>query len=292
VEIGVIAMGTRRTSAQIIAATLIAFLGAVWTGAAVQIPQGGYLYADHHDDLMMPADGITVEGWFHLDAYPPEGVLRVPLVMKPASYAIVLIDRPKVFFLNPDSVDVGPFVQLRFSDYSSKAVNKSLRCDTIDRDSKKRWPDANPIPAREWMHVAFEMRDEGARHMFAYYLNGERLGRIGNSFVGGVDAPLYIGGAPASSPCAELGVRYTSWPGSVAIVRVSRGIRYDRRLFFPEWDLPVDDDTVALWRLFASAGTYQDLSGNGHTLFTANPLPVSPTSKLATTWGRLRTPPR
>ena len=266
----------------------MAFLGVVWTGGAVHIPAGGYLYAEHHNDLMMPADGITVEGWFYLDEYPAEGAFLAPLITKPGSYSIVLVDRPK--FGLARVVDPGPYVQLNFWDHDSHAIDGRLFCGGFRGRSAWSIPDANPVPAGEWMHVAFEMRDRQGDALTSYYLNGGRLvGRGQWSHVGEWDAPLYVGGMPEPNPCFPW-TQHVSWPGSVDAIRVSRGARYDQDLFVPERDLHVDEDTIALWRLDGLADAHADLSGNGHALVSGGSLPVSPRPKLATTWGMLRTP--
>ena len=147
-------MRTRRTSAATTTVTLIVFLAAVWTGAAVHIPTGGYLYADHHDDLMMTPDGITVEGWFYLDAYPPEGTFRASLIAKPGSYAIDLAERPRRG--RARVVDLGPFVELEFWDIETTRVVGGQRFGVMFH-GRGVLPD--PVSAAKWMHVALEMRD-------------------------------------------------------------------------------------------------------------------------------------
>jgi hypothetical protein len=176
------------------AATLTAFLFAAAANAAIQIPEGGYLAAEHHDDLVMTPDGITVEGWFYLDEYPAAGELYAPLIMKPASYAIVLVDRPKVGIARV--VAPGPYVQLMFYDMDSQIVDGLLFCGAFGGRSSMGIPDANPLPAAEWMHVAFEMLDLKDGGMLSYYLNGKRVGKLAESLVGGADAGFYIGGVP------------------------------------------------------------------------------------------------
>jgi hypothetical protein len=277
-------MATRRTSSAITTAALVVAIGASCAHAAVEIPAGGYLYADHHDELMMTPDGITVEGWFYLDEYPPEGEFLAPLILKPGSYAIFLADRVKFARL----VDPGPYVQLDFWDYLGAPVPGRFGCSGYHEGTMWLNPDTNRIPSGEWMHVAFEMRDRDGDILFSKYLNGRRMqGRRWVSFVGESDAPFYIGGVPRPHACSYR-PRYASWPGAVDAVRVSRGVRYDRDAFAPEPDLRVDESTIALWRLDGPAAAYEDLSGNGHTLASGGTLPVLPKPKLATTWGALK----
>lgn len=239
-----------------------------------------------HTGLVMSGEGITVEGWFYLDEYPAEGTLFAPLIMKPASYAIVLTDRPKLGIAR--LVDPGPYVQLKYYDYGSHVFDGALFCDTFAGRSVLALPDKTPIPTAEWMHVAFELRDEGDGAMLSYFLNGMRLGKLGESWVGESDAPFFIGGVPAWSPCLDLPPR--SWPGKVDAVRVSRGVRYDTDVFVPERELRVDKDTIALWNFDGPAATYEDQAGNGHTLSPTGSLSVSARGKLATAWAVLRTP--
>jgi hypothetical protein len=280
-------MTTCCTSAAVHAVILITCLFAATASAAIQIPEGGYLAAEHHDDLVMAPDGITIEGWFYLDEYPAEGPLFAPLVVKPGSYAIALVDRPKIGMARV--IDPGPYVQLQFYDHRSDIPDAWMLCDGVVGRSATAIPDTNPVPAAEWMHVAFEMVDFDDGGALSYYLNGVRLGEKPESWVDESRAPFCIGGVPIAGPCL-LGLQPRSWPGKIDAVRVSRGVRYGADVFAPERDLRVDRDTIALWAFDGPAATYEDLSGNGHTLSAVGSLRVSPQSKLATTWAALRLP--
>ena len=264
--------------------------------AAIEMAQGGYLYAEHHEDLTNAEGGLTVEGWFYLNAFPEverrrEGEDRrrylMPLLAKPGSYHIVL---------EPTFSDIEGDDEFEI-DFSLYGGDDTGLCALSRARTAFRVPNPNPLRAKEWTHVAFEVAELADSTRYNVYFQGERItsrtlvecSRVwameSRFAVGGIDVDEFrLGWIPRPARLYET----PSWDGSIESVRISRGLRYDQRLFAPDRDLRADADTLAHWRFDAPAPRYEDLSGNGHTLFSGGTLPVRTEDALTTTWGSLK----
>ncbi len=274
---------------RMLSVALLALCVATSSDAALQIAADGYLYAEHHADLVGIADGITVEGWFHLEEHPAEHDV-MPLFTKPGSYGVDLRGRPGF----PALGDVPPYVQLVAITYPpGDMLDGHVHCGLLAGHARREIPDPNPFVTGVWVHVALSLQPPPNPN-WALYLDGVLMSSpdVPEVDVGEWNSRFMVGGMGAAEaarwPCLPK-ENLDTWAGSIDTMRVSRGIRYRGAvLFAPERELRVDRTTVALWRFGGPAATYEDESGNGHTLFSAGTLPVSPAGKLGTTWAGLK----
>jgi len=264
--------------------------------AAIEMAEGGYLYVDHHEDFTNAEGGLTVEGWFYLNAFPEVERRRggeefrmyaMPLLAKPGSYHIAL--EPTFSDIEGDDDFEINFILYRGDDTGQCARSRARTAFRV--------PNPNPLRTKEWTHVAFEAAEFADSTRYNVYFQGERIrsralvecfrvwAMASRFAVGGVDVDeLRLGWIPLPARFYET----PSWDGSIESVRISRGLRYDQRLFAPDRGLRADADTLAHWRFDAPAPRYEDLSGNGHTLFSGGTLPVRTEDALTTTWGSLK----
>ena len=207
----------------------------------------------------------------------------MPLIVKPGSYGITLGVRPK--FDDPNIDDPGPYFELYFMDYEPGSNPERVPCSAFVANLSGL-PDFNPVVG-EWMHVAIQMQDVPGAGMSAYF-NGKRVSGTKTPFVGEWISPLFIDDIPTSTPHCYEGLRQFAWSGRVESVRVSKGVQFVGDLVVPERDLRADAETIALWRFEEVEAEYEDLSGNGHTMFGGGTLAVEARDKLTTTWGALK----
>ena len=277
---------------------LVAPLG--WAGidplGAVQVPDGGYLYALDDGVFTDTFERLTIEMWIWLDS-PLDDHVVWPLVGKELHYAINLegIEVPRPEALGEPDYEM--YVRWRFSAPEGGGGGFARRFR----------PDDRPWPFEDWVHVAVQIAGLGGAPMGKGYVGGELAGSGaaggGDRCDGGDCPPLVIGGI-ATDVHWQWGLVLTQAldgdrldlapdAGWIDEVRITQGWRYG-----PAGDLdpiPVrgqgpDEDTLALWTFDDPPvnGRYEDVSGNGRALFLGGSLAVSPHRNLSATWAQFR----
>ncbi len=261
----------------------------------MEIPHDGYLYADHARELIDVAEGITVEVRMCFADQPVEGVYW-PLVAKPGSYAITIRGRDPT----DGSDQYHPIETVLLS-----CVTQGPRpgsCGAGGGGFTFR-PGRNPWPLETWVHLAYQVLGNTDVEWCKWFFDGRSYGGRSSSIpgIGWLDRPFFIGGlgpdAIGEDPCTSFRHRRLqarTMRGWVDEVRVSRGWRYGESQITiePVRGASPDADTIALWTFDEppSSGAFEDVSGNGQTLFVIGSVAtsVSTGGQLTAKWAHLK----
>jgi hypothetical protein len=277
------------------AVTVTIGIGAA-AGAAAQVIDG-VLHMEEGASLLAPAhdvfstvgrDGLTVEGWFYLDALPDVGqVLTFFTVPSKYSMGIGIAEgehRPDPGF---DPAKARVFGSVRADDWG--IAFSGVFSLAGDRN----------VPVGEWFHVALQLHS-GPPGAASWCAHGRRVELDRFEGGGGIELPAGARDLRIATPAPWLpqrdysvqnATRVTAFEGLVDDIRVSDVLRYNRAGDIPPRRLGVDRNTVALWQ-FEGATPFRDASGNGHDLTPGGSAAVEPGEKPTTTWGRLKSPER
>ena len=288
--------------------TVVGVLTAAWAAdtlsaaepdGGVQLSEGSYLFAEHADEFTDATDGITIEAWVWMTETPGDNAVW-PLVVKPGSYSISLRGRNLSPITLDQILDRPPgWMHLDFSRIEPDADGT---CDGgvagVSGVGGRR-----SFPVDSWIHVAFEVQGGPGHGAGEVYVDGWRpFAGEGSDGVGRLFAPLLIGGRDPDPHASSADWCSDPWlpPGHIAAslvgwldeVRISKGWRYSGLPIQPMRRQIADADTIALWT-FAdepTEGRYEDVSGNGHSLFVAGSVAtsVSNSRHVVTTWAQLK----
>jgi len=142
------------------------------------------------------------------------------------------------------------------------------------------------------------------------FLDGVSRGLGGSQGSGGTitdsDDPFYVGGFPVGTKTVisvgdrkSINADVTTFDGLIDELRISDVLRYDSKFPGESIDIPKrfepDKYTVALWHFDEEAGSlsYEDASGNGHTLiaseqFGDDTTSITPKQSIPTLWGNTK----
>jgi len=230
---------------------------------------GGYAFTDQSMDFSAFTDeGITAELWFYLTDIPKDRTNRWLILGKTGEYSLAISGKSPFAWDDPNVT-----VYVENASYDRGGGGSNGFTGILPEDS----------PLNNWVHIVFQIKGKGPVYRSIFY-NGGYDGidtlETGNEFSNTIN-PLFIGGCP---DCESI----QGWIGEV---RISKGWRYQqdkpKNVLMP---FQPDEKTIALWHFDEpfGANSWEDSSGNGHTLFAEGTLSVDNKSKSATTWGDLK----
>ncbi len=233
---------------------------------------GGYAFTEKTKDFSAFTDeGITVEFWFYLTDIPKDYYQPWSLFYKRNEYSIIIRGKN----INRDDLDGTTHIIYRLHGIGSSA-SSGIGIS----------PEAPPEKRilNRWIHVAYQIRGEKIVYD-AVFLDGEihGLNIPHHDKFQKANSPLFIGGDTDHSSIDSI-------EGWIDEVRISRGWRYERKPITPKREFESDEKTIALWHFDEPFGatSWEDSSGNGHTLFAGGTTRVENKGKLVSTWGIIK----
>jgi len=231
---------------------------------------GGYAFSEKTEDFSaFTEEGITAELWLYLTDIPKYRSERWPILEKSEEYSLAIVG--KNLFNGLDDPDGTVYMEGKIRNRNGHGF--TTWSGILPEDS----------PLNNWVHIAFQIKGNVPVSRSIFY-NGMRgsIGTLTNDhgFSNTIN-PLLVGGCP---DCESI----QGWIGEI---RISNGWRYKKGdQINPPMEFQLDEKTIALWHFDEPFGatSWEDSSGNGHTLFAEGTTPVEYKSKLVSTWGKLK----
>ncbi len=207
--------------------------------------------------------------WLYLTDIPQDATERWFILKKLGEYSLAISGKSIFGWLeDPDGV---VYIELATYDHEGRKGTGFSRIS----------PENSPL--NHWVHIALQIKGKRAIHqsVFCDGMNGgEGVLESPHEFSNTTN-PLFIGGC---SDCKSV----KGWIGEL---RISSGWRYkynEPKIVSMPFEL--DEKTIALWHFDEPFGatSWEDSSGNGHTLFAEGTTTVDDKSKLVATWGKLK----